>query len=229
MEKPFKKIGFIGLIVLVFSIILLIILPTKAPSMPDGFNTPIIAFEFLRTKEEVYGLFGPMNSEIQKKLVASMDLGNRLDFIYMLLYSTFLFLFSFKCTEETGNKLFYSGMAISVIVLFGDFMENIQLLGITSKLATANFETELFYLNIYTWIKWLGIALVFLILFIYFIKGNIFSKIIGIFGIISFLLGVSAFLKRGALNELLSISVALMFVLMIIYCFIYKKSTASRI
>jgi hypothetical protein len=41
-------------------------------------------------------------------------------------------------------------------------------------------------------------------------------------GIISFILGVSAYMNRSVINEIFSLSVALMFILMIIYCFTYK-------
>ena len=42
-------------------------------------------------------------------------------------------------------------------------------------------------------------------------------------GIISFILGVSAYMNRSVINEIFSLSVALMFILMIIYCFTYKS------
>ena len=74
----------------------------------------------------------------------------------------------------------------------------------------------------FTWIKWGGITIVFLILAPYFLKGRTYSKLIAVTGISSFILSVLAYLHRSVLNELLGLSVALVFVMMIVYCFIYK-------
>ena len=41
-------------------------------------------------------------------------------------------------------------------------------------------------------------------------------------GILSFILGAAAYINRSIINEIFSLSVAMMFVLMIIYCFTYK-------
>ena len=41
-------------------------------------------------------------------------------------------------------------------------------------------------------------------------------------GIISFILGVAAYMNHSVINEIFSLSVALMFMLMILYCFKYR-------
>jgi len=50
MNRPFLKVGYVGLLVIIMSVTLVIIFPSKASKMPDGFFTPIIAFEFIQTK-----------------------------------------------------------------------------------------------------------------------------------------------------------------------------------
>lgn len=50
MNRPFIKAGIVGLLVIVMSIVLLAVFPSKAVRLPDGFFTPIIAFEFIETK-----------------------------------------------------------------------------------------------------------------------------------------------------------------------------------
>ena len=42
MNRPFMKIGFLGLLVLGMSIVLLMVFPSKAPWMMDGFFTPVM-------------------------------------------------------------------------------------------------------------------------------------------------------------------------------------------
>jgi hypothetical protein len=223
MNKPFFKTGIVGLLVLVMSVVLLAVFPSKAPRMPDGFFTPIIAFEFIETNAEVFQMFVSTDATIRQEIVNAMDLGNRLDYIYMCLYSLFLLLFSVTCAKISGKKFYYIGAAISTLVLAGDIFENIQLLGITAQLENGNFDALLTRLHIFTWVKWGGMALIFVILFFWFKKGNLFSKIIGAVGLLSFHLGMISYLLRSVITEIFCLSVALMFILMIIYCFNYKS------
>jgi len=223
MERPFLITGFIGIAVVVMSIVLLSVFPSRSPSMPKGFFTPIIAFEFIESSEEVHQLFGEKNSPERQDMARAMDRGNRLDFIYMLLYSSFLFAFSIQCSREREQRIFYLGAVISIIVLAGDFMENLQLLEITSRLQGGSFDGELMALKIFTWQKWGGIATIFLILTPYFIRGKLFAKIIAFWGLGVFFIGVMACLERSILNEIFSLSVAVMFLMMIVYSFIVTR------
>ncbi len=222
MNKPFKKIGYLGLMVLVMSIILVMIFPSKASKMPDGFFTPVIAFEFIQTKAEVFQLFVGTDGLVHQSMIDAMDLGNRLDYIYMCLYSFFLLMFCVKCAGLTEKKFYYIGAVISLAVLAGDAMENVQLLGITAGLESGDFDAQLNLLYLFTWIKWGGIAAVFLVLVPLFAKGGFFSKIIGMTGSIAIAMGVLAFLNRSMITEVFSLTVGLMFLFMIIYCFTFK-------
>ena len=225
MNKPFMKIGFLGLLVIGMSIVLLMVFPSKAPWMMDGFFTPIIAFEFVQSQSEVCQLFGLSDSPDQLSMIKAMDFGNRLDYIYMVLYTSFLFFFSFVCAKNTGQRYYYAGSMLSFVILVADALENIQLLRITAKIASQDFGKELSLLHCFTWIKWGGITIVFLILAPYFFKGRSYSKVIAAIGISSFILSVLAYLNRSFLNELLGLSVALMFLMMIVYSFIYKTES----
>jgi len=219
------KIGFLGLLVIGMSIVLLMVFPSKAPWMMDGFFTPIIAFEFVQSQSEVYQLFGLPDSPDQLSMIKAMDFGNRLDYIYMVLYTSFLFFFSFVCAKNTGQKHYYAGSMLSFVILVADALENIQLLRITAKITSQDFGKELSLLHCFTWIKWGGITIVFLILAPYFFKGRSYSKVIAAIGISSFILSILAYLNRSVLNELLGLSVALMFLMMIVYSFIYKTES----
>ena len=229
MNKPFVKIGFLGLLVIGMSIVLMMIFPSRAPWLMDGFFTPIIAFEFVQSQSEVFRLFGLSSSPDQLSMtqfmIKAMDLGNRLDYIYMVLYTSFLFFFSFVCAKNTGRRYYYAGSILSFIILAADALENIQLLRITSKVASHDFGKELSLLHWFTWMKWGGITVVFLILAPYFLKGRNYSKVIAAIGVSSFIFSILAYLHRSVLNELLGLSVALMFLMMIAYSFIYKTES----
>jgi len=231
MKKPFIKVGFLGLMVIGMSIVLIMVFPPKAPWMMEGFSTPIMAFEFVQSPSEVYKLFGladtpdqqSMTKTMTQSMIRAMDLGNKLDYIYMVLYSSFLFFFSFVCAKDTGQKRYYAGSMMAVVILGSDIFENIQLLRITAKITSLNFERELSLLHGFTWMKWGGITIVFLILAPYFLKGRMFSKLIAVTGISSFTLSVLAYFNRSALTEHMGLSVALMFIMMIAFCFIHKN------
>jgi len=224
MKTPFQKVGIIGLLVIGMSIVLLTVFPSTAPWMMDGFFTPIIAFEFVQSQNEVIRFFGLPGSPDQEAMIQAMDFGNRLDYLYMVLYSSFLFFFSVRCAKDTGKKFYYTGSIMSVIVLIADALENIQLLSITAKMTRQDFEKELSLLHAFTWIKWGGITLVFLILTPYFLSGSRYAKGMATIGISSFMLSILAYLHRSVLNELLCLSVAMMFLMMIIYSFLYKTA-----
>ena len=219
------KVGFLGLLVIGMSIVLMIVFPSKAPWMMDGFSTPIMAFEFVQSQSEVSQLFGLSGSPEQLSMIKAMDFGNRLDYIYMVLYTSFLFFFSFVCAKITEQRYYYAGSMMAFVILVADALENIQLLRITAKITSQDFGQELSLLHCFTWIKWGGITVVFFILAPYFFKGRTYSKIIAAIGISSFILSVLAYLNRSVLNELLGLSVALMFLMMIVYSFIYKTES----
>jgi hypothetical protein len=222
-NKPFRTTGFIGIVVIAISLILIGINPKEAPAMPDGFKTPILAFEFVKTNQEVIDLFGS-DAETRADLVQAFDLGNNVDFVYMVLYSAFLFSFAATAVKQSGHKLFYLGSLLAAVIFLGDLLENVQLLRITAVIDSGNFDPQLALLPIFTWVKWGGLALYFLLLSPYFFSADaIFPRIIGIVAIFVFALGGSAFLNRSALNETYALSVALMFVLMIGYSFWYKE------
>jgi hypothetical protein len=226
-SKPFLKPGFTGLLMVAMSIGLLAVFPTKAPNMPNGFVTPIIAFEFIETRAEVVAMFTQTDNagreSINAPMLAAFDLGNRLDYLYMVLYSGFLMMFSLTCAKLSGKKYFYVAAVLSLFVLACDALENIQLLGITAYLRSCmmmgDLEALLVNLSRFTWMKWGGIAAIFLILAPWFLRGGKFSKTIGLFGIASAGFGLAAFVHRPVVTEIFGLSVVLTFLMMIGYCF----------
>lgn len=225
MRRPFFKSGIIGILVIVCSLMLMKIFPSQAPQMPDGFMTPILAFEFAKTSQEVEKLFGNPSSEYRAAMIEAMNLGNRLDYFYMILYSLFLFTFSVTCARIRKTPRYYLGALLSILVLLGDAMENLQLLRITAKLAEGGFERELQLLNYFTWLKWGGLTLVFLILSPFFLTGRLTTKVISLVGLSTAVLAIISFQNRSAVNEIFSLSVTVMFLLMIIYALTHRERT----
>ncbi len=225
----FRNSGLLGIAVIAMSVVLMLISPSKKPEMPEGFFTPIIAFEFMQTPQEVQQLFGPPDSSEREDMVWKMTVKNWIDFLYMLLYASFSGLFCVTFARHTHSKILCSGAMLAIVVLLADFLENLQLLGIMAKLPTGQFEQELRLLHLFTWLKWGGLALMFVLLAPYLLQGTLFSKIIGGWGIAAAILAVAAYLHRSVLTEIFCLAVALMFVLLIVWCFKSSRKDAKAL
>lgn len=223
MQRPFLGSGIIGVFSIAVFLVLTTVFPSKAPSMMEGFSVPIIAFEFVQTPQEVHQLFGLSASAARDEMVAAMDRGNRLDFIYLCLYGSFLMTFSLKTAAVTGKKRYAAGAVLAAAALVADAMENVQLLTITSNIDAGDFGRALFYLHYFTWIKWGGIVAVFLLLAPYFFSGGGFSKTIALAGTACAVLAVLSYLHRSSLNEIFAFAVGVVFLLMIVYAFLYRE------
>jgi hypothetical protein len=220
---PYFYVGLIGLLLIVFGLILPAFFPKEAPQMAKGFSTPIIYFEFIKSPVEVNDFFGITDKGIYDQIfVNQMNKGNKLDFAFMLVYSAFLFLFFMKLVKVSGIKWFKIGMLLALLAFLSDFLENIQLLGITANLENGDFHTQLSLLKIFTWIKWGSLVLSFVVFSIWLFKFKGIYKFLAFLSLIPFVLGLMAYLKRGLMNELFAKSISIAFFVMICYCFFYR-------
>jgi hypothetical protein len=224
LNRPFRMSALLGAAVILMSLALLAAFPPRAPAMPRGFFTPVIAFEFIQDRQEVHALFGIPGSPVRDEVVSRMDLGNRLDFVFMVLYGAFLFSFGMEACRASGKRRYLLACPVAVAVLAGDVFENIQLLGITRMLDAGDFEHQLSLLRLFTWIKWGGIVAVFLILLPFVARAGRLGKATSGFMLASTLSGLTAFFFRGLANELFALSVQATFLLMISLCFAYRGS-----
>ena len=224
----YQSPAILGLCVICFSIVLLFVFPTDVPKLPDGFSTPIIAFEFAKTQEEVAGLFGPQNSREREDLVSAMNRGNALDYLYMILYTAFLFEIAraFRKTRDSLPPLAVMGLCVAVLV--SDALENVVLFAITGKLATLDFESELRLLGFFTWAKWGGLALIFLLLIPLAFPFGKLGKTIASLSITCAVVAMAAFLHKGMANEIFSLNVALLFLLYFAFCLMQNRREAGN-
>jgi hypothetical protein len=221
-KRPFIVPGFIGLAVILVSLISLVVFPQSSPGQIEGLRTPIIAFEFAETVEEINTLFGPEGSPERAEMVQKMDQGNTLDFLYMLLYSGFLASFAIIANKQRRMGILGLAVGLALLALVGDMLENVQLFQITNNLNSGDFVDSLTRLNWFTWLKWGSLAFYFLVISVWLLGNGRFGKIIAAVAELTFLLGLFAFVARGFITELFSLSVALTFLLMIIFCFTTK-------
>ncbi|MBN1250520.1 MAG: hypothetical protein JXR51_14910 [Bacteroidales bacterium] len=221
--RPLIKAGFVGLILIISSLFMMQTFPKKAVYMSEGFVTPIIYFEFVESPIEVYDFFGiSSETSANEDFIAKMDYGNKLDFGFAFIYSFFLVFLFWSIFKLSNNKVYIIAIILAVFAFVFDVLENVQLLSITSKLNSGDFSSEIINLQIFTWIKWGSLALIFLI-FAYWIYFNRAAKYVAIISVLPFILGVLAFIDKGLMTEIFAKSISAMFAISVFYTFFYKK------
>ncbi len=214
-DRLFFPSGLLGLGAVAMSLILTLIGPRATGPLPDGFITPVMAFEFAESAAEVTTLFEPEGS------AAAMDRVNRWDFLFMTLYSLFLVTFALAAALDSGQFTLWFAAALAPLILLADVMENVQLLNLTAQLSLGGgMEPALARLHLFTWLKWGGLAVYFLLLIPYFRRLDSRWRLVRLAAALPALAVGVALISRGLANELLALAVGLMFLLLTIYAMV---------
>lgn len=229
MRRPFLLSAVIGFAIILISIALLISGPRQTGELAEGFVTPIIAFEFARSNDDVRLIFFDNAGQLLTESVDAVKFGTQLDFLFMAVYGLFLLTFSLTSISLTGNRLFYIAAVLSILAPIFDLLENLQLLSILSQLENGSFIQELQRLQLFTWLKWGCLSLVFLVLMPFFQKTGGFGRFIAFIAALTFGLGISAYILPGMLNELFALSVSVLFLLLFIFSILYQTPQLEKI
>ncbi len=233
--SPFTLAKISGVLLLIVAVVLLVVSPTPQDNLPDGFYTPVIAFEFIQTKAEIMHFFEVKDVPAYE---ASMLTGNVIDYGFMVLYSLLLFFIALGIYRITSAKTMYLAMFLCVVMLAGDAIENFYIYKLVTTRNIGNNDTlqsfphYSFYLqmlNIFTWLKWSSIASTFLLFAPFFFKGKIFHKVIALLSVVCFGLCIAAYLQHGILNEIFASSVVLVFLLLAIFVFTFREKDKTAI
>ncbi len=223
---PFAKASaLLALFMLLFLLLMGFYFPAKGA---NGFSSFIVAFEFAKSVSEINSLFWGMSpAEIK-----SVDIGNILDFGFMISYSLFI-----AMLYKTGSKVFEKkwlliGIPLASIIFLSDFIENLTLFEITKNYLAAGNKTDLILLlkklHIVTWIKWGGLAFSFLLFAIVLATQRWFYLILAAICMLPTLYII--FLSNASPYEL-SIFTDLIFIsffALILFSFIFKKSELEK-
>ena len=218
-DRLFLLSGILGVGVLTMTLLLSIIGPREVGPMPHGFITPVMAFEFVKSEAELRLLFEPDGS------AAAMDRVNRWDFLFMSVYGLFLSAFALAVARRTGQRYYYVPAALALLIPLADAMENVQLLAITIILSEDDVAPILGQLlplltrlQLFTWLKWGGLVVYFLLIWPYFRgRSGLLGRVTGIVAQLPAVLAVLAYLSRGLLSELLALSIGAAFLLLTVY------------
>jgi hypothetical protein len=226
-QRPYLLSGVLGLGAVVMTLVLSAIGPRPNAPLPAGYVTPVLAFEFAETEADVVALFAPIGQPEGDAVRAAMDRVNRLDFLYMALYGGCLAAFALTSARLTGRRIYMAAAALALAIVVADALENVQLLAITRDLGTADVGPALARLRLFTWLKWGGLALWFLLMRPAFARAGRLGSFIGLVAVLPLLLGVAAFLWPGLLSELFALSIGLLFLLLTIFAWRYRPAPAD--
>jgi hypothetical protein len=206
----FRVAAWIGVALLAITAVLLAVLPKHAAALSPGFRTPMLAFEFARTRGEVEALFGAPGSAQRAALVRAMDLGNTIDFAFMVAYSAFLASFALGVARVAGRA--YTLVAVlAPVAAVADFAENLQLFAMTGRLG-ATYDEALSRLAVFTWTKWGGLAVCLVWLSPWLLRGRGIQRVTGVLSVLTGVLAIAAAISRGALTEAFSAVLSVTFV-----------------
>lgn len=126
-----------GLTLMVLSAVIFPLFPQDM-AMPNGIDSPVIAFEFARNYADLVAVFGPIDDPLRTERILAMDQGNRLDMVYMVIYSAFIALFFWAAFLRNRRVIWLAFMAIGLLAGVADAIENSILFGITEDLEIAH-------------------------------------------------------------------------------------------
>lgn len=229
-DRPFLVSSIFGLGAVVMTLLLSAVGPRPTSPLPAGFITPVLAFEFAEREAEVAALFAPAGQPTGDTVRADMDRVNRLDFLYIALYGGCLLAFALTCFRLTGQRLYLVAAALAVAIMAADVLENVQLLAITRLMddgdvspILAQLTPLLNRLRLFTWLKWGGLAIFFLLLIPYFRGLTGPWRWVWLISLLPALLAVVANFARGLPNELMALAIGLLFLLLTVYAWRFKQ------
>ncbi|MEZ5041712.1 MAG: hypothetical protein R2828_17590 [Saprospiraceae bacterium] len=188
-DRPFAK----GALLVIPIMLCVFVMGKHFPQVGvSGFSKLIIAFEFAKTTGDIHQILGPL----QPAQIDGIDRGNYVDFAFMLFYAAFIFLFFKVAKTVFGIKELAIGQVLAVVIFFSDMLENMQLLHITKAYRgdSPNLEIDpfLFQLQLFTWLKWLGLGLALLLASFGLQKGDWVAKMMAVICVFPFLLSIIA-------------------------------------
>jgi len=149
-----------GTAALLLMVAFLVILPAKpVHENIAGFTNPLLSFELASKPEHVFGVLGRPGDPGREDAVRRTDLGNYIDFLFMIAYPT-LFAGIALLLESHGSitrATRRTMVALAVVMAIGDALENSQLLSLSRASDPTSMLPALARLQVFTRIKWYAI------------------------------------------------------------------------
>ncbi len=130
---------------------------TLAHPIPGAsIQNPVLAFEFARTAAHLDAVFGAFGDPLRDGRIAGMLQGNVFDYLFMVVYGSFVLAFFGASAAATGNPRWWLAGWLGPLAAVSDAIENALLLSINADMATPG--PELRFLTFPVWIKFVALA-----------------------------------------------------------------------
>ena len=131
---------------------------TMAHSIPGAaVDNPVLAFEFARTPAHLDAVFGALGDPIREARISGMMRGNVLDYLFMMVYGSFVLAFFGASAKATGDRRWWFAGWLGPLAAVCDAIENALLLSINADMAAPT--PELQFLPVPVWLKFGALAL----------------------------------------------------------------------
>jgi hypothetical protein len=187
-------------LVVAISIFLLRVFPNRMPELPGGMVTPVLAFELVRTPDEVERMFGTDPGE-HARFALRMRRGTWGDFGLLTAYGVFLAGIAYELSRD-GSRTAKAGVVLAVGAAAFDVAENLQLLDILANLG-GHYERTLTILTHVTWGKWWCLAAYFVVVARPAWALGGFPRAAAVCGVAGSIAAIAAFPLRGVAAEIM--------------------------
>jgi len=159
-RRALRVLRVAGSAVLLLAAILLTVMPAEPVSENvPGFRNAVIGFELASRPEHVLGILGRPGTPERAEAVRRMDLGNRIDFLYMIAYPALyagiaLLLAAHGRLPRSVATLL---LCLPVVMALGDALENRELLVLSGVTDPGGMTGALGRLRLFTLVKWYAI------------------------------------------------------------------------
>lgn len=196
---------------------------------PIGYNSSILAFEFVRNTDELKEVLTPLSPE----QLTSLDRVNYVDFGFMIAYSLILFLFARRLALEFSSVIIKIALFLPLFILLSDLAENLQLLHLSQLFVEGSeeyYDIHIAQLKLYTWMKWGSLAIYFLLTGWHILRTRATHYWIGAMMLVPFVgLIASAFFQERKVWGAFAESIFFMFLLILIYSLLYKRKVNAEV
>lgn len=120
-------------------------------------DNPVLAFEFARTQAHLDAVFGLAGDPQRDARIAGMMRGNILDYLFMVVYGSFVLAFFGATATTLGRARWWYAGWLGPLAAAADAVENALLLSINADMTAS--EVELTWLPWPVWAKFCGLAL----------------------------------------------------------------------
>ena len=149
-----------GTAMLALTVWMLAVFP-QAPvrANPDGFTSPVVAFELAATPDDVAGILGEPGTDARAAAAARMDRGNRIDFAFMVTYAAFHAGIALLLAAHglVRGPVLGALLVLAALMAPFDALENRELLFLSSAAPSPAMTASLARLRLFTLLKWFSI------------------------------------------------------------------------